>query len=71
MKIGMHEVSQGVAVAKCRLCNQSKHLRKAKDQCAPSIVKTLVFQNVGPSKLVSRGVVVIYYSLGSKDLVVG
>ena len=70
MKIDMPEVLEGVAAAKCRLRNCTEHLEKTKDQSVPAIVKTMMNNFFGPSKFISRGLVVIY-SLGTKDLVVG
>ena len=38
MKIDMHEVTQGVAVAKYRVPNRLEHLRKSKDQSDAQLV---------------------------------
>ena len=38
MKIDMHEVTQGVAVAKYRVPNRLEHLRKSKDQSDARLV---------------------------------
>ena len=59
MKIDMQEELEGVAAAKCRLRNCTEHLETTKDQNAPAIEKTLMNQNSGPSKFISRGLVVI------------
>ena len=38
MKIDIHEVTQGVAVAKYRVPNRLEHLRKSKDQSDAQLV---------------------------------
>ena len=48
MKIDVHKVTQGVAVAKYRLSKWIGHLEKTMVQQGETIVKTMMIQNFGP-----------------------
>ena len=55
MKIDMHEVTQGVAVAKYRVPNRLEHLRKSKDQSDAQLVNYYVLDKLERRKVTSRG----------------
>ena len=55
MKIDMHEVTQGVAVAKYRVPNRLEHLRKSKDQSDARLVNHYVPDKLERRIVTSRG----------------
>ena len=55
MKIDMHEVTQGVAVAKYRVPNRLEHLRKSKDQSDARLVNYYVLDKLERRIVTSKG----------------